>query len=65
MLRPLTRVHDQDIKRAVLANAVGTGAYVISVGDAIQPGATGHNKFVTGAASTGLISGVIVNYNSL
>jgi len=59
MLKPNKKVLEQDVKNAVLANAVGTGAYVISVGDCIQPGATGHNSYVTGAASSGLVLGVI------
>jgi hypothetical protein len=58
-IKPLKQVDRNDVKNAVLANAVGTGAYVISVGDAIQPGATGHNKYVTGEASSGLILGIV------
>jgi hypothetical protein len=55
-----------DTKDIVLANALAVNAYVISIGDAIQPGATGHAKFATGAASTGLILGIVVGlvYNS-
>ena len=59
MLTPNKRVELSDMKNAVLANAVGTGAYVIAVGDALQPGATTHSKYVTGAASSGLILGVV------
>ncbi len=60
MLIPNKKIQDQDLKKAIIANAVGANAYVLSVGDAIQPGATGHVKFVTGAASSGLILGVVV-----
>jgi hypothetical protein len=59
MLIPNKRVELNDIKTAVVANVVGTNAYVLSVGDAIQPGPTSHNKYVTGAASSGLILGVV------
>ena len=59
MIIPNKRVELNDIKTAVLANSVGSNAYVISVGDAIQPAATGHNKYVTGAASSGLVLGII------
>lgn len=60
MIKPNKKVQDQDLKKAVIANAVAASGYVLSIGDAIQPGATGHNKYVTGAASSGLILGVIV-----
>ena len=61
MFRPLKRVEGQDIKRAVIANAVGTGSYPISVGDAIQPGATGHAKYVTVAGATNPILGIVTS----
>lgn len=60
MIIPNKRYSDTDTKEAKIANAVGAAAYVIAIGDAIQPGPTGHNKFVVGAASTGLILGVVV-----
>lgn len=60
MLKPLRRPADNEVKRITLANAIGTGAYKIGIGDCIQPGATGHNKYATGAASSGLILGIIV-----
>lgn len=59
MFVPNKQVELSDIKRAVIANAVAAGGYVLSVGDCIQPGATSHAKFVTGAANSGLILGVI------
>ena len=59
MLIPRKRVELSDMKNAVLANAVGTGAYVIAVGDALQPGATSHNSYVTGATTSGSILGVV------
>lgn len=61
MIRQNKKIQDQDLRKAVIANAVGVGAHVLSVGDAIQPGATGHVKFAAGAASSGLILGVIVS----
>jgi hypothetical protein len=60
MITPNKNVENQDLRKAVIANAVGTNAYVISIGDAIQPGATGHNKFATGAASSNPILGIVV-----
>jgi hypothetical protein len=69
MLIPARRVTDVDKKTAVIANAVGTGAYYMGVGGVIIPGATGHvfagtspniTPFITGAtSSSALILGVI------
>jgi hypothetical protein len=61
MIRPLRRVTEYDVKRAVIANAVGTGAYPVSIGDAIQPGATGNAKYVTCAAATSPILGIVTS----
>ena len=75
MLIPLRRVTDVDKKTAVIANAVGAGAYYMGVGGVIIPGATGHvftgtspniTPFVTGATSSsalilGVISSIICN----
>lgn len=69
MIRPLKQTTYSDLKRAVIANAVGTGTYPIAIGDAIQPGATGHAKFVTCAASSnpilGIVTGLIYNGNKV
>ena len=69
MLIPGRRVTDVDKKTAIIANAVGTGAYYMGVGGVIIPGATGHvfagtapaiTPFVTGATSSAaLVLGVI------
>lgn len=59
MLVPNKQVELSDIKRAVIANAMAVSGYTLSVGDCIQPGATSHAKFVTGAANSGLILGVV------
>lgn len=59
MFRPLRKVQDQDVKRIVLANAVGTSALTITVGDCIYLGATGHNNFATQATTTSKILGVV------
>ena len=59
-LKALKRPTDLELKKAVIANAVAANAVTLKIGDVIQPGATGHNKFVVNAASTGLVSGVIV-----
>ena len=71
MLIPTRRVTDVDKKTAVIANAVGAGAYYMGVGGVIIPGATGHvfagtapaiTPFVTGATSSAtLILGVITS----
>ena len=61
MIIPNKRYSDTDTKEAKIANAVGAAGYVLSIGDAIQPGATGHNKHVVGAASSGLILGIVVS----
>ena len=71
MLLPLRRVTDVDKKTAVIANAVGAGAYYMGVGGVIIPGATGHvfagtspniTAFVTGAtSSSALVLGVITS----
>ena len=57
--RPLREVPTRDLKRAVLANAVGSSALTITIGDAIQPGATGNNSYVTDAATSGLVLGTV------
>lgn len=71
MLIPARRVTDIDKRTAIIANAVGTGAYYMGVGGVIIPGATGHvfagtapaiTPFVTGATSSAtLILGVITS----
>lgn len=58
--RPLIEVPTHTLRRAVIANAVGTGTYTIGAGTVIQPGATGHTKFVTVATSSNPILGVVV-----
>lgn len=60
MLIPNKKFGEQDLKEAKIANVVGANGYVLSIGDCIQPGPTGHTTAVTGAASSGLILGVIV-----
>ena len=71
MLIPARRTTDIDKRTAIIANAVGTGAYYMGVGGVIIPGATGHvfagtapaiTPFVTGATSSAtLILGVITS----
>lgn len=62
---PLRRPTDAEIRRATLANAVGSSTYVVSIGSALQPGATGHNSYVTVAASSspilGVVTGIVLN----
>lgn len=60
MIIPNKRYSDTDTKEAKIANVVGANGFVLSIGDALQAGPTGHNKFVTGAASSGLILGIVV-----
>ena len=57
---PQKEVPTHNLRRAVIANAVGTGTYTIGLGTVIQPGATGHTKFVTTAAATNPILGVVI-----
>ena len=59
MFRPLNKVHDQDVKRIVLANAVGASALTVKVGDAITLGATTHSKYATNATTTSKILGIV------
>ena len=71
MLLPARRVTDIDKKTAIIANAVGAGAYYMGVGGVIIPGATGHvfagtapaiTPFITGATSSAaLVLGVITS----
>jgi len=65
---PARRVADVDKRTAIIANAVGTGAYYMGVGGVLLPGATGHvfagtapaiTAFVTGATSSSVVLGVI------
>ena len=60
MILPNKSVELSDTKKAVIANSVATNAFPLSIGDAIQPAATGHNQFVVPAASSGLIVGIVV-----
>lgn len=60
MIIPSKEVPTHSLRRAVIANAVGSSTYTIGVGTAIQPGATGHVKFVTEATSTNPILGIVV-----
>lgn len=56
MFRSLKQAENHDLKSAIIGNS-----QTVSVGDAIVPGATGHNAAIVGAASTsGYILGVIV-----
>lgn len=57
---PLKEVPVHQLRRAIIANAVGTSTYTIGVGTAIQPGATGHVKFITEATSSNPILGVVI-----
>ena len=57
---PLKEIPTHNLRRAIIANAVGTGTYTIAPGTAIQPGATGHTSFVTAAAATSPILGIVV-----
>src|ERR1035437_860431 len=56
MFRPLKYIAENDLKSATIANS-----QAITLGDAIQPAATGHNQFVTPATTSGLILGVVVS----
>ena len=60
MIVPLKKVHDQDLKRIVLANAVGSSALTVSIGDSIAPGATTHTKYATNATTSSKILGIVV-----
>ena len=60
MFLPSKEVPTHNLRRATIANAVGSATYTVSTGMAIQPGATGHNKFVTQATSTSPILGVVM-----
>lgn len=57
---PLKEVPTHQLRRAVIANAVGSSTYTIGAGVAIQPGATGHNDFVTEATSSNPVLGVVL-----
>lgn len=57
---PQKEVPTHNLRRATIANAVGTSGYTIGYGTAIQPGATGHNGFVTLATSTSPVLGVVL-----
>lgn len=57
---PLKEIPTHNLRRSIIANAVGTGTYTIGLGTAIQPGATGHNKFVTVATSSNPVLGIVV-----
>lgn len=57
---PLKEVPTHQLRRVVIANAVGAGTYTIGVGTCIQPGATGHNSFATVATSSNPVLGVVV-----
>lgn len=56
---PTRKALDYEIRRAVVANAVGTGTYTIGIGSAIQPGATAHTGYVTGATSSNPVLGTV------
>jgi hypothetical protein len=61
MFRPILRVHAQDVKRIVLANAVGASALTVKVGDLITLGATTHAKYATNATTSSKILGVVTS----
>jgi len=60
MFKPLRRIGTNLLKKAVIANS-----QAITIGDIVQPAATGHNQFVTPAATSGLILGVVVGIEKL
>lgn len=60
MIIPSKEIPTHNLRRSVIANAVGAATYTIGLGTAIQPGATGHTKFVTEATSSNPILGVVV-----
>ena len=60
MIVPNKSVELSDLKKVVIASSVGTNAYYLSIGDLIQPDATGHAKFAVPSASSGLVLGVVV-----
>ena len=57
---PSRKPTDIQIRRAVIANAVGASALTVKIGDTIVPGATGHSKYVTNSPATGPILGVVI-----
>jgi hypothetical protein len=57
---PRRKPTDIQIRRAVIANVVGSSALTVTVGDAIVPGATGHSKYVTNNPATGPVLGIVV-----
>lgn len=57
--KPLRKVEGQDLKRIVLANAVGSSTLTVAVGDPIYLGATTHNKFATNPTTSSKILGVV------
>lgn len=61
MIKPQRKPSDLEYRRATIANVVGSSALTVKVGDAIVPGATTHTKYVTNAAATGPILGIVVN----
>ncbi len=54
-------VPTHNLRRATIANAVGASALTIANGVALQPGATGHNKFVTVSGTSNSVLGVVTS----
>lgn len=61
MFRPLKEIPTRDLRRAVIANVVGSSALTIAVGDALQPAATGNNQFVTEAGTSNPVLGTVAS----
>lgn len=58
-IKPLKLIERNDRRTAIIANAVGTSALTVAIGDTIIPGATGHTKYVTNATTTSKILGIV------
>lgn len=58
--KPFRKPLDLEIRRITIANALATSGYTIGVGSALQPGATAHTRFATGATSSNPILGVVI-----
>lgn len=58
--KPSRKPTDLELRRVVVANAVGSSALTIGIGSALQPGATGHNRFATVCGTSNPVLGVVV-----
>lgn len=65
MIIPLREVPTHNLRRATIANAIATSTYTLAPGTALQPGATGHTKFVTQATSSNPILGIVLGIEFL